>query len=237
MLSWLYPNTCRLCGEACEDGLCESCRVNLPRMPRPLCLHCGAPLGDYPAAADTCRECCAYPREFDYARQVLPHSDAAMSLVHDLKYHGAGYLARDFARLLNELWETCTPLRRAVNPALVPVPITRARLFARGYNQAAEIAEALGRLRGLSVLPALVRRDTGAESQTRLSVQQRQENARFAYHPAPACLAGRLMLPDHVILVDDVYTTGATARACAAALKSLPGKRTVGVLAVLRAGR
>ena len=235
MLSWLYPNICRLCGESCEDGLCEHCRAALPRLPRPLCLHCGAPLGDYPAAADTCPECRDYPRLFDYARQVFPRRDETLKLIYDLKYHGASYLARDLARLLSELWETCTPLSKAVNPVLVPVPITRSRLFDRGYNQALEIAVALGRLRGMTVVQALEHRETGVESQTKLTAAQRQENARLAYRAKSAFREGKRHLPDHVILVDDVYTTGATARACAAALKSLPGKRTVGVLTVLRA--
>ncbi len=236
MLSWLYPGICELCGEAAELSLCPGCLAKLPRPPRPICLYCGATLQ---AAADDpyhCPECRGRPRSFDFSRQALVGDERTLPLIRRLKYRRGIDLAPALAPLLAGLWEQTPALRAHADWALVPVPVPPARLFARGYNQAAELARALGKLRGLRVVEALCRLGSGQESQTHLSAQQRQENAFAAYRAARAYARGRKSLPPHVLLVDDVYTTGATARACARALKSLPGVAEVGVLSVLRIG-
>lgn len=234
MLHWLYPETCRLCGEPCCGTLCEACRSALPRMPRPLCLYCGAAVSGAQPDPYHCDECRAKPRLFDFARAALTEGEDVIRLIHDLKYHGALHLARSMAPLLAELWENTPQLQQHADWTLVPVPITPAKLRTRGYNQAWELAHALAPLCGrLRVAEPLERRETGTVSQTRLSKEQRSRNAGAAYHLRASYARGWRHLPPHLLLVDDVYTTGSTARACAAALKQLPKVRTVGVLTLL----
>ena len=235
MLHWLYPETCQLCGRECRGStLCEPCRKALPRMPRPICLYCGAAVCGAVGDPYRCEECRDRERPFDFARAVLAEGEDIIRLIHDLKYHRAPHLARSLAPLLAELWENTPQLKTHGDWCLIPVPITPAKLWGRGYNQALELARSLSALRGgLPVVQALERRETGTVSQTRLSREQRRLNAKAAYRLRAAYDRGQRSLPPHLLLVDDVFTTGSTARACAAALKQAPGVRKVGVLTLI----
>ncbi len=234
MLSWLYPGVCELCGERAETSLCPTCLAGLPRLPRPMCLYCGAPLAEVPEDPMRCPACCDKPRSFHFARSALMLTEQTLRLIHQLKYHGATHLAPALAPLLAELTELHPALRAHADWALVPVPTAAGRLFARGYNQAEELAHALARLTGFRVISALHRKSLSVPSQTRLSARQRQKYAFEAYGARAVFARGRCKLPPHLLLVDDVFTTGATARACARALRKLPGVKEVGVITLLR---
>ena len=237
MLSWRVPATCELCGESTEQGLCEACRRGLPRIPAPICLHCGAPTAGQQTDADRCEECAGHSRPFVLARQALRHTDEVMQLVYNFKYHRALYLARALAGFLDELWEQTPLLREHEDWVLVPVPVTHRKLYTRGYNQAGELARSLGKLRHLPVLDLLERRETGVISQTRLSAHARRLNAMRAYRTRSArWWQRRRSYPAHIVLVDDVFTTGATARACATQLRKLPGVKAVVSLSLVRIG-
>ena len=237
MLDWIYPRLCELCRRPCEQELCPACAERLPRVPLPICLYCGTAVQGDLADPYRCAECSARARSFDFARSALMRSEETLHLIHRLKYHRANYLAEPLAELMNRLWEDTPQLQVAEQWSLVPVPSGRDHLFQRGYNQAAELARVLGRLRRLPVVDALERRPTQVDSQTRLSAAERWRNALAAYAVRRPWAQGRGQLAAHVALVDDVYTTGSTARACARALKKLPGVRCVGVLTLMRAQR
>ncbi len=236
MLHWVYPNYCELCGEPSGGALCDSCIAKLPTVPLPICLYCGAPVAGDLQCADRCAQCSTQPRTYDFARSAYVTSRETRLLIHALKYHRANYLVPVMGELLNRLWEDTPALLRTGQYCIVPVPSTPAHLFARGYNQAAELAETLAKLRGLPVCQALRRVPTGADSQTRLSARERQRNALMAYQLREVYASGKEKLPGHdVVLVDDVYTTGSTTRTCAHLLHKLPGVKRVGVLTLLRA--
>lgn len=236
LLHWLFPETCSLCGERAEHNLCPACMARLERVPRPVCLYCGAPVAGDQSDPYRCSECSGAPRSFDFARSALTVNETTLALIHDFKYRRAPYLARPFAELLREQWEQTPRLTECSDWALIPVPVTARKLRLRGYNQAEELARALARLwsPALPVIEALERRDTGIASQTRLNAGSRRLNARMAYRAKKEYAVGRKTLPPQLVLVDDVYTTGSTARACAAALKALPGVQCVAVLTLLR---
>lgn len=231
MLDWLYPNTCEFCGELSDSTICPACLAGLERVPRPICLYCGAPTYGLAEHGDSCRACRPFPRDYDVARAALLRTPQAMDLVHSFKYARASHLCVALAPLLADVWEQTPELREHGDWVLVPVPVERGRLMRRGYNQAEELARALGKLRRRPVLPLLQRVGTEYASQTRLSARERQHNARQAYR----LISGITEAPPHLLLVDDVYTTGATARACAAALRRLSGVQKIGVLTLLRA--
>lgn len=235
MLSWLYPRICHLCHEECELGLCPSCLASLPRVPRPICLYCGARVAGEQQDAYHCASCSSHPRSFSMARSALLSTEVSMGIIHALKYARAAYVVPALAQAMAEEWQASAEFRALEFPVLVPVPITRKHLCTRGYNQAEELARALAALLGLEVVQPLIRRDTEADSQTRLSSAQRLRNAMAAYALAPHYAEGKYTLPKHVVLVDDVYTTGSTALACAKALKEAPGVKKVAVLTALRA--
>ena len=237
MLRWIYPGVCELCHEPSEQQLCESCVAKLPAVPLPICLYCGSSVAGEQVDPMRCSACSAAPRYFTFARSVFMTDENTRRLVHALKYHHANYLAPVMGELLNRLWEDTPQLMQAGRYCIVPVPISHRHLFARGYNQAEELARTLAHLRRLPVCCALRRLPTGVESQTHLSAGERRRNAMRAYAAKAAYASGRRRLPgEDFVLVDDVYTTGSTAQACAKALFKLPGVRRVGVLTLLRAG-
>jgi competence protein ComFC len=226
MLKLLYPPHCYLCSSPIEDGhLCPACFAGLPRpAPEgPLCARCGAPLGD--PEVDLCEECAGRPWFFEQARSFGFYEGGLAELIKGLKFGGERALARELARYLLEAGEGL--LTQA--EALTYVPLTSGKLRQRGFNQAELLARELGKLADLPVIPALVKvRETA--DQTALKSWGRWENVRGAFAPSGEPLCARLLL------VDDVYTTGATAEECSRALRE-GGYEEVYVLTVARAGR
>ncbi len=233
MLRWLFPITCELCGEEAERSLCPDCLASLQRIPRPICLHCGSPVYGTAPQADCCPACEGLPRPFDFARAPLLNSEQNMELIYRLKYRHAPYIAAALAPAMAEAWEQTIESENFSEATIVPVPITPERKVKRGYNQAALLARALGKLLRRPVVNALTRHSTEQDSQTRLTAARRRKNATLAFSALPAFLSGRRKLPSHIILVDDVFTTGSTARACSKALKNIPGVEAVAVLTLV----
>lgn len=174
----------------------------------PVCDGCGAPF-EYELGA-RCAVCQAKPRAYGRARAACLYDEHSRDLILQLKHADRPELGDLFARWLSraaaELVADCD--------VIAPVPLHRARLFRRRYNQAAEIARPLSRLAGVAYLPdALVRRRPTA-SQGGKSAQGRARNVAAAFAVVrPARVAGK-----RVLLIDDVLTTGATAQGCARAL-------------------
>lgn len=236
MLDWLYPWVCSLCGHATGNGsaLCDACRKQLPRVSKPVCLYCGTSTRPEEAAAGRCDACANHERSFDFARSALCDTPSTHRLILDLKYRGANYLAPALATFLDELWNESTLLHEWNDWTLMPIPATARRLSQRGYNQSLELARALGRRRNLPLAQALERIPGDLTSQTKLSANEREAHARSIYRLTHRAEHTRAPLPPHILLIDDVYTTGATLRACARALKKRPEVRTIGALTVLR---
>ncbi|MCQ2371157.1 MAG: double zinc ribbon domain-containing protein [Akkermansia sp.] len=234
MLEWIFPNTCQLCGAVANATLCPACLRSLERVPKPVCMYCGAPVAGNQADPYHCEACRNKPRPFTFARSALYENDTTLSLVHDLKYHKHTHLAQALAPALAELWESNHVLADTADWALAPVPVTKRKLFSRGYNQAEELAEELAKLRPMPIIQPLQRLNTGIRSQTNLSATERMRNAYKAYALLPEYAKGTRTLPPNVLILDDVYTTGATTRACAHALRQAKGVRNIGIITLLR---
>jgi len=173
---------------------------------------------------DSCGSCLVEPPAWDWARAAAPYAGLAREALHAFKFHGRRALAAPLGDLIVEGWGAALP--RDLD-AVVPVPLAPARERARGFNQAALLAERIAPALGCPVRRRWLTRARLTVPQSELGAEARRANVRGAFRAAPAA-AGH-----HVVVVDDVLTTGATAAECARALRAA-GARAVGVLVVAR---
>jgi ComF family protein len=210
---WLLPSACLLCGEATpassQDPLiCPLCRSRWRPVPSPYCERCGQP----PAAGLECRICVEWPPELARVRSAVWLEGTAQDAVHLLKYAGWWRVAEGMAPAMVQL----EPLTGQV--CLIPIPLGKRRLRERGYNQSERIAAALGGLIGRPVRSDLLSRVRETGTQTALTPEARQANVAGAFR---ATSAQGLRL----VLIDDVFTTGATLCAAAVALRAAGAER------------
>ena len=206
MLDVLMPQDCLVCGElAAEHALCAPCLAELPRRPLAACAVCALPsLNGGP-----CGQCLRQPPAYDATRAVFDYAFPVDQLVQSLKYGCQLTVARFFAREVCALAES---LRVEVD-LIVPMPLHARRLAERGFNQAVEIARVLSHSNRVSMELAGVRKVRDTPAQASLGREDRIVNQ----HGALACdlaLEGR-----HVLVVDDVMTTGASLNELARCLK------------------
>jgi predicted amidophosphoribosyltransferase len=216
VLDLLLPQRCVVCGRGGKQ-LCDACREELPPIEPPLCARCGAPTV-WPVAR--CRECAGRRLAFATARAAVGYDPAARRLVHAWKERGLRRLAAETAQVVAEL----VPVPEV--EALTFVPADRGRRLERGHNPAERLARELAPLWELPYLPLLERTQGGRQRGS--SVAERR-SVRGAFRATAAA-------PRKVALIDDVYTTGATAAAAASALRAA-GARRVEAIAFARALR
>jgi ComF family protein len=218
VLDLLLPRRCASCGHP-GTALCADCRDGLVRLVPPLCERCGAP-GAWPIRR--CAECSGRRLGFVTARAAVVYDDAARRLVSAWKERGQRHLAQTAAAVVADA------LARPAVAALAFVPSDRERSLERGHRPAEALARELGGAWELPVEP-LLRRVRSRERQRGLALKERRQNVNGAFVAARAS-------PARVCLVDDVYTSGATAAAAAAALRK-GGARRVEVVTFARAIR
>jgi competence protein ComFC len=194
-----YPERCVGCERRASDVLCRTCFDALPRVGSPVCGRCGLPTA---FATFVCEECKNVDFGFQSARAPLKYDGVGKQVVHALKYRG-------YKRVVGRL---AAPLMLQVVgeghfDAVVPVPLHSSRLRKRGFNQAELLARGVAEKLKATVSDTLevVR---GTRDQVELSAAQRRANVAGAY-TATKPLRGK------ILLIDDVFTTGATMSACA----------------------
>ena len=227
-LDLVFPPLCPVCdgslGTGRRDPLCGACWEGFERIAPPWCRCCGAPLG----IEGLCGDCRSRRPRFAYARAAVLYGDLVREAIHAFKFGGQRGLAAPLGDLLAGLGLSALP--GGVPDVLVPVPLHPRRARERGFNQALLLARRLEGVWGVPAATDALRRVALTRPQTELAAPERRRNVRDAFAVRrPELIAGR-----HVVLVDDVLTTGATAGECARIL-TRAGAATVGVVTVARA--
>lgn len=221
LLDFILPPRCRLCdastiGET-TPWVCQQCWLAIDFVRPPLCEQCGQPLAAPPegiaSAMHRCGACITRPPPYARARAVGLYQDTLRDIIHAMKYQRVYGLVRPLAELLYAQyawhWGHETP------EVLIPIPLHRAKLRQREFDQALALARCLSERTGVPLWADVLVRHRATVSQVGLTAAQRRQNVRGAFHlKAPHTCAGKA-----VLLIDDVYTTGATIRECARLLQ------------------
>lgn len=212
----ILPPVCALCGkDVRRDSLCRGCEamLELKAIRSSFCRVCGIPFASGSSPTHTCAACCVEKPLFVAARSAFIYDGSALDAIHAFKYNGRVALAR----ALGAFAAQAAPCPCNGRPDVVmPVPLYKTRLKERGFNQSLLIAREISCLQKTPLDYANLRRIRPTEPQVLLTAKERTKNVKGAFAlERPDMVRGKA-----VLLVDDVYTTGATIRECAKALQS-----------------
>ncbi len=200
-LDWLFPPTCLGCG---EEGvfICPECFSKIKLVPRDVCNYCGA----YTSKKGKCANC--HDRQLPYAgfRAFAFYEGVIRKAIHHLKYQNDLTIGRYLAGLLTMVYQRTNWEADLV----VPIPIGEQKRYERGYNQAERLAKPLAELLEIPFTSEALIRINEISSQVGLNHEERRENVREAFVANARLLEGK-----KVLLVDDVFTSGATMEAAA----------------------
>ncbi len=234
MVEWLLPARCPLTGDTVErQGMISPAAwATLRFVADPQCQACGIPLTVSDDIAEKlslkCTDCLTDPPPFDRARSSLVYDDASRKMILGFKHADQTYAVKTFVPWLvragADFW--------ALDPLLVPVPLHRWRILRRRYNQAALLAHGLARETKKICIPDLILRTRSTPTQGHMKAREREQNVRKAFSINDR--HAEKMIGRHVVLIDDVMTTGATVRECSDVLLKA-GAASVNVLTIARA--
>lgn len=230
VLDLLLPPRCLGCGVpvAATGTLCTACWRGITFLGAPCCASCGYPFDFDLGPGGLCGACLAAAPQFDRARAALRYDDASRPLILALKHGDRLHLAPPLAQWMQRAGADLL----ADADVLLPVPLHWTRLFARRYNQAAVLAHAIAKAGGPPVAAASLIRRRRTPSQGNKNASARRRNVAGAF----AVRAADKLRGKRVVLIDDVFTTGATVEECARVLKRA-GAARVDVLTLARVVR
>ena len=212
-LEILYPPRCPFCNEVQALGgskICRECLKGLPKRVRPFCMKCGKPIER--DENEFCNNCRNRMPEFDRAYPILLYRKKVPEALARFKYKNDRQIGRILIQEVGK--ETMAELKRLHIDGIVPVPMYRKKEKIRGYNQAYLLAREMGRILERPVYKHYLLRKVSTVAQKDLSQGERKKNIKKAFK-----LGKNVVELNHILLVDDIYTTGATVSACAGVLK------------------
>ncbi len=208
ILDWFYPRRCPVCDEPVNPYgklFCDRCRATLRYVEEPRCFKCGKRLQR--EEDEYCHDCSSRPHFYTRGFGLYEYESVRKSL-YRFKYDGRQEYAESYGEdLVNHLRQEILAMRA---DALVPVPLHRARLRERGYNQAEVLARAIGKRLSIRVDSDLIIRQKSTIPQKKLDNSERQNNVKNAF-----IINKNDVKYNNIIVVDDIYTTGSTIDAVA----------------------
>jgi len=234
-LDILYPRHCENCFKNIEQTqpgyLCETCLGHIRRIPAGACRGCAKIFSDDFTGVENsfCPQCKVTERYFDHCYAMTVYEGIVKNLIHAFKFGKAEYLASTLQSLFIRSLDACEGIDWKSVDLILPVPLHPRKKKERGFNQSEALAKAVCRQYKIPSRPRILTRYKYSEGQTLQHKRERWENIRGSFQArSNQDLNGR-----HIMLVDDVLTTGATAEECAKVLKS-SGARKVDVLVLAR---
>lgn len=222
----LLPPACPICGKPApfiggkRADICQECMERVRYVKEPVCLKCGKPVQDN--ETEYCMDCSRHAHVYDQACAVYEYSKDIKNSIYRFKYHNKQEYARIYAKQMSQ---KCKGMIRMWTPdVIIPVPIHITKLKMRGFNQAGLIAGELGKLTGIPVDEDSLVRVVRTEPMKELNNAQRVKNLQNAFQADKKVVKYR-----KVLIVDDIYTTGATFDACATVLKHAGVQKVYGV--------
>ncbi len=215
----VFPPTCVHCRDLVEGGsfrhICVTCEKQINWVNPPHCATCGHPFyGEIGASDRLCEHCVGLEPAYRAGCTAVLFKGPVRSLVIELKYHRGRHVLEDMTEIFRRAPHVLDHVRDGV---LVPVPLHPRKARERGFNQSELVAEMLVRAAGGATrVEHLLKRTTDTQTQTAFDRRTRQENLKnaFALARGASLIAGQ-----HIILVDDVFTTGSTLNSCARTLR------------------
>lgn len=203
----LYPTVCVLCGDISSDGLCNRCKVQYPYTPEPCCMKCGKPIDDM--EKEYCYDCTHNKKSFLQGRSIWKHSGNVKTSVYLFKFKNRRIYSQQYARLWVAQYHPFIKIWRP--ECIIPVPVHGQRKRIRGYNQAEVLAKSVSleveRILGIAIplRREVLYRNKVTIYQKKLDDKERRKNLKGAFE-----VRKTKKLPKSVLVVDDIYTTGAT---------------------------
>ena len=231
LVNFFFPPRCALCGQILEDQRsdlpCPSCRERISPIFRPLCPGCGVPF-QAPGDDHFCSACLTENRFFSMARAIGIYEGWIAETLSRFKYHGASHLAVPLGNLMAECEDP--DLFWSVMDTLIPVPLHPHRLRERGFNQSLLLARQISRRHSIPVDFLTLERIRMTVPQVDLSGAERKKNLQGAFRVRKK----ENIRQKHILLVDDVFTTGTTVGECSKVLLQA-GAKQVDVITCARA--
>lgn len=215
------PNTtCLVCGGELNHNkdieICEDCLKLLPFITEPSCIVCGAPIKSMAKVCNYCQN-----HKPIYTRAIAPfvYKGEMVGLIHALKFGNAKYIAKSLACFMAE----CFKKHKLSADIIIPAPLSYERKKQRGYNQSQLLATEISKMLNIPIEIDCLKKTINTTPQERLTYKERQQNLQNAF----SVINENKLKNKTILLVDDVYTTGATAINCTNALKKAGAKNVI----------
>ncbi len=241
LIKWLYPPRCVLCQQpGMNNGpglnnmdICAHCYRHLP-WNRVCCVQCGLPLADKSTQNVLCGRCLTQPPAYDAIHSLFRYEADIIAMVHQFKFHQRLLYARLFGTMMAAELKRIIRQTQQKPDCIIPVPLHASRIRQRGFNQSNELAKIMSRQLRIPLDTVSVKRVRKTTTQTGLKAEQRRKNIKGAF------VIQKPLAAEHILLVDDVVTTGSTVNELALILKrdrkhSVHKRLTVDVISIARA--